>query len=47
MRRRVLTRHVPRRPLPDRPVSLGEYAALIVVVLAIMLVLGRLMPGGT
>ena len=45
--RRVVTRKVPRRPLSDRPVSLGEFAALMVVVLALMLLLGHIVPGGS
>jgi hypothetical protein len=38
---------VPRFPSPDRPVSLGQFAALIVIVLALMLLIGHVMPGGS
>jgi hypothetical protein len=33
--------------LPDRPISLGEFAALILSVLGLMLLLGQIMPGGS
>ena len=46
MTRQALTRQPPRRPSPNRPISLVEFAVLLVVVPALMLALGHIMPGG-
>ena len=47
MTRQALTRQPPRRSSPNRPLSLVEFAALLVVVSALMLALGHIMPGGS